>query len=65
MAIADRFEIEALCGEFTDAVIMRDYDRIASLFIEEGARRSPYINAEFVSRQESRAGIEWLQGLWG
>jgi hypothetical protein len=26
-AIADRFEIEALRGEFTDAVMMRDYDR--------------------------------------
>ena len=28
-AIADRFEIEALRGEFTDAVMMRDYDRLA------------------------------------
>ena len=27
-AIADRFEIEALRAEFTDAVMMRDYDRI-------------------------------------
>jgi hypothetical protein len=25
-AIADRFEIEALRGEFTDAVMMHDYD---------------------------------------
>ena len=31
-AIADRVEIEALRGEFTDAVMMRDYDRLASLF---------------------------------
>ncbi len=62
--IADRFEIEALCGEFTDAVMMRDYDRFASLFIEDGAWRIPYINTEFVSREEIRAGIEWLQGLW-
>src|SRR4029450_4437180 len=31
-AIADRVEIEALRGEFTDAVMMRDYDRVASLF---------------------------------
>ncbi len=30
-AIADRFEIEALRGEFTDAAMMRDYDRAASL----------------------------------
>ena len=26
-AIADRVEIEALRGEFTDAVMMHDYDR--------------------------------------
>jgi hypothetical protein len=26
-AIADRVEIEALRGEFTDAAMMRDYDR--------------------------------------
>src|SRR5689334_8456801 len=63
-AIADRFEIEALRGEFTDALMMRDYDRLASLFTEDGAWRIPYINAEFVSRQEIRAGIERLQGLW-
>jgi len=31
-AVVDRFEIEALRGEFTDAVMMRDYDRVASLF---------------------------------
>ena len=31
-AIADRVEIDALRGEFTDAVMMRDYDRVASLF---------------------------------
>ena len=28
-AIADRFEIEALRGEFTDALMLRDYDRFA------------------------------------
>jgi hypothetical protein len=38
-AIADRFEIEALRGEFTDAVMMRDYDRLASLFTRDGAWR--------------------------
>jgi ketosteroid isomerase-like protein len=31
-AIADRVEIEALRGEFTDAVMMNDHDRLASLF---------------------------------
>ena len=63
-AIADRFEIEALRGEFTDAVMMRDYDRLASLFTEDGVVRIPYINAEAVSREEIRVGVERLQGLW-
>jgi hypothetical protein len=31
-AIADRVQIEALRGEATDAAMMRDYDRVASLF---------------------------------
>jgi ketosteroid isomerase-like protein len=63
-AIADRFEIEALPGEFTDAVMMRDYDRFASLFTQDGAVRIPHINEEAVSREEIRAGIERLQALW-
>jgi ketosteroid isomerase-like protein len=63
-AIADRFEIEALRGDFTDAVMMRDYDRLASLFTQDGVVRMPHINAEAVSREEIRAGIERLQGLW-
>jgi hypothetical protein len=40
-AIADRFEIEALRGEYTDAAMMRDYDRLASLFTQDGAARGP------------------------
>jgi hypothetical protein len=63
-AIADRLEIEALRGEFTDAGMMRDYHRFASLFTPDGAWRMPHINVEFVSREEIRAGIERLQGLW-
>jgi ketosteroid isomerase-like protein len=63
-AIADSIEIEALRGEFTDAAMMRDYDRFASLFTEDGAWRIPYVNVEFVSREEIRAGIERLQGHW-
>jgi ketosteroid isomerase-like protein len=63
-AIADRVEIEALHGEFTDAVMLRDYDRLASLFTHDGAVRMPHINAEGVGRQEIRAGIQRLQGLW-
>jgi ketosteroid isomerase-like protein len=63
-AIADRVEIEALRGEFTDALMMRDYDRFASLFTPGGAWRIPYINVEIVGREEIRAGIERMQGLW-
>jgi ketosteroid isomerase-like protein len=62
-AIADRVEIEALRGEYTDAVMMHDYDRLASLFTEDGAVRMPHINAEATSREEIRAGIQRLQGL--
>jgi hypothetical protein len=63
-AVADRFEIEALRGEFTDASMMHDWDRFASLFTQDGAWRMPHINEEFVSREEIRAGIERLRGLW-
>jgi hypothetical protein len=62
-AIADRAEIEARRGEFTDAVMMRDYDRLASLFMPNGAARIPHINAEAVGREALRAGIERLQAL--
>ena len=63
-AVADRFEIEALRGEFTDALMMQDYDRFAALFTQDGEWRIPYINVELGSRAEIRAGIERMQGLW-
>jgi ketosteroid isomerase-like protein len=64
-AIADRVEIEALRGEFTDAAMVRDYDRFASLFTQDGAWRLPYVNVEFVGRAQIRAGIERAQeALW-
>jgi ketosteroid isomerase-like protein len=63
-AIADRVEIEALRGEFADAPMVRDYDRFASLFTQDGAWRIPDISVELVGRQEIRAGIERMQGLW-
>jgi ketosteroid isomerase-like protein len=62
--IADRFEIEALRSEFTDAVMMHDYDRLASLFTEDGAVRIPDANAETAGRDGIRVGVERLQGLW-
>ena len=63
-AIADRVEIEALRGELTDAVMMRDYDRVASLVTSDGAVRMPHIGAEATSREEIRAGIQRMQALW-
>ena len=54
-AIADRVEIEALRGEFTDAVMMRDYDRAATLFTPDGALRMPNIPAELIGRDQIRA----------
>src|SRR6201992_1444053 len=54
-AIADRVEIEALRGEFTDAAMMRDYDRAASLFTPDGALRMPNIPAELIGQDQIRA----------
>jgi len=58
--IADRVEIEALRGEFTDAVMLRDYDRVASLFTTDGALRIPDIPLDLTGRQQIRA---WGDGV--
>ncbi|MEV5548773.1 LUD domain-containing protein [Streptomyces sp. NPDC052309] len=63
-AIADRVEIEALRGEFTDAVMMRDRRRLASLFTPDGALRMPNIPVEQIGREEIVAGGERLQSQW-
>jgi ketosteroid isomerase-like protein len=63
-AIADRVEIEALRGEFTDAAMMRDRARLASLFTRDGALRMPNIPAELIGQEEIRAGGERLQAQW-
>ena len=60
-AIADRVEIEALRGEFTDAVMMRDRARCATLFTHDGVLRMPNVPIELVGREEIRAGGERLQ----
>jgi ketosteroid isomerase-like protein len=62
--IADRVDIEALRAEFTDAGMMRDYDRFASLFTQDGAWRIPHIDVQFIGQGEIRIGIERLRGLW-
>jgi ketosteroid isomerase-like protein len=54
-AVADRVEIEALRGEFTDAAMMRDYDRLASLFTPDGALRMPDVPVDLAGREQIRA----------
>jgi ketosteroid isomerase-like protein len=54
-AIADRVEIEALRGEYTDAAMMRDYDRLALQFTPDGALRMPNVPVELAGREEIRA----------
>jgi ketosteroid isomerase-like protein len=61
--IADRVEIEALRGEFSDAVMMNDHDRLASLFTPDGAVRIPVGNIEAVGREQIRALGERRQGF--
>jgi hypothetical protein len=58
-AMADRVEIEALRGELTDAVMMRDHDRLASLFTQNGAVRIP------ISTSRPSAGRRFAPGASG
>jgi hypothetical protein len=53
-SIADRVEIEALRGEYSDGVMMRDYDRIALLFTPDGALRMPNVPVELIGRDQIR-----------
>ncbi|WP_236063056.1 nuclear transport factor 2 family protein [Streptomyces poriferorum] len=50
----DRVEIEALRAEFTDAVMMNDHDRLASLFVPDGVVRIPDAGIEAVGRDGIR-----------
>jgi ketosteroid isomerase-like protein len=62
-AIADRVEIESLRGEFADAVMMNDHERLASLFTSDGSLLIPLANIEAVGREQIRALGERRQGL--
>src|SRR5215471_14464756 len=62
-AIPDRVLIEALRGEATDAAMMRDYDRVASLFTPDAVVRVPHIGAGLAGREEILAGGARLQSL--
>jgi ketosteroid isomerase-like protein len=54
--LRDRVEIEALRAEFTDAAMMNDHDRLASLFVPDGVVRIPEAGLEAAGR----AGIHRL-----
>jgi SnoaL-like protein len=54
-AVVDRIEIEALRGEFTDAAMMNDHERLGSLFVPDGAVRIPYAAIEAIGPAEIRA----------
>ena len=62
-AIADRVEIEALRGEFTDAVMANDHDRLASLFTHDGAVRIPLGHIEAAGQEQIRALGQRRQAL--
>ena len=62
-AIADRIEIEALRGEFTDAAMMRDRARLASLFTPDGALRMPDVPVELVGREQLLAWRDRREAL--
>jgi ketosteroid isomerase-like protein len=61
-AIADRVEIEALRGDFSDAVMMGERARLASLFTPDGVLRMPNVPVELAGRDEIRAWSEKVQG---
>lgn len=63
-SIIDRFEIEALRSEFTDAGMMQDPDRLASLFTEDGIMRIPQGKIELAGREQIRAGSKRLGNQW-
>lgn len=63
-AIADRVEIEALRAEYTDAVMMRDRARLASLFTPDGVLSMPNVPVKFTGPQEILDGSARLQEQW-
>ena len=61
-AIADQVEIEALRGDFSDAVMMGERARLASLFTPDGVLLMPNVPVELAGRDEIRAWGEKVQG---
>lgn len=63
-SLADRIEIEALGGEFTDAVMMHDFDRLAALFTDDAVLRIPDAGIELSGRAEFEPGMRRMQDAW-
>jgi ketosteroid isomerase-like protein len=63
-AVADRIEITALQAEYTDAAMMSDHERLASLFTDDAVYRIPDAKIEKSGRSEIRAGFEDLATRW-
>jgi phenylpyruvate tautomerase PptA (4-oxalocrotonate tautomerase family) len=53
--LRDRIEIDALRAEFTDAAMMNDHERLASLFVPGGVLRIPDAGIEAVGSESIRA----------
>ncbi|MCL2536579.1 MAG: nuclear transport factor 2 family protein [Nocardiaceae bacterium] len=53
--LRDHVEIESLRAEFTDAAMMNDHDRLASLFVADGVLRIPDADIEAVGAEAIRA----------
>jgi ketosteroid isomerase-like protein len=62
--VTDRFEIESLRGEFADAAMQGEYDRVGALFTADAAWRIPAANIEFTSRTEIVEGLQRLRTAW-
>jgi len=62
--ILDRIEISALRAEFTDAVMMQEPARIASLFTTDGRLSMPDARVEAVGPEQIRLTAQRLQQAW-
>lgn len=63
-SLADRVEIEALRAAFPDAVMLRDFDRLAALFTDDAVLRIPDAHIEVAGRAALRAAMPRMQDAW-
>jgi ketosteroid isomerase-like protein len=61
--VVDRIEIEALRGEFTDACMTNDHERLGSLFTADGAVRIPAAGIQAVGPDQVRTLGERREAL--